>query len=163
MLGRRPNADEIAWELNIPVLQVEEAQRASRATLSLEKPLGLDGDSDDLTLGDEDHDWTLRDLTLGDALVDDLSLGPEALASRQLLVDELERAGLKLTERFRRVSADKVDWTVTMEDPATWTKPWSAAVTWNKTTVLYEYACHEDNIGMYGILAGKRADEKKGR
>ena len=102
-LGRRPNADEIAVELKIPVLQVEEAQRASRATLSLEKPLGLDGDSDDLTLGDEDHDWTLRDLTLGDALVDDLSLGPEALASRQLLVDELERGLQMLTPREQTV------------------------------------------------------------
>jgi len=88
-LGRRPNADEIAVELKIPVLQVEEAQRASRATLSLEKPLGLDGDSDDLTLGD--------------ALADDLNLGPEALASRQLLVDELERVLQMLTPREQTV------------------------------------------------------------
>jgi RNA polymerase primary sigma factor len=88
-LGRRPNADEIAVELKIPVLQVEEAQRASRATLSLEKPLGLDGDLDDLTLGD--------------ALADDLNLGPEALASRQLLVDELERVLQMLTPREQTV------------------------------------------------------------
>ncbi len=88
-LGRRPNAEEIAVELKIPVLQVEEAQRASRATLSLEKPLGLDGDSDDLTLGD--------------ALADDLNLGPEALASRQLLVDELERVLQMLTPREQTV------------------------------------------------------------
>ena len=70
---------------------------------------------------------------------------------------------MKLTERWTRVADDKIAYTFTVEDPATWTKPWSAAVTWNITTVLYEYACHEDNIGMYGILAGKRADEKKGR
>ena len=70
---------------------------------------------------------------------------------------------MKLTERWTRVADDKIAYTFTVDDPATWTKPWSAAVTWNKTTVLYEYACHEDNIGMYGILAGKRADEKKGR
>lgn len=88
-LGRRPNAEEVAAELKIPVLQVEEAQRASRATLSLEKPLGIDGDSDDLTLGD--------------ALADDLSLGPEALASRRLLVDELERVLQTLTPREQTV------------------------------------------------------------
>ncbi|MEJ7664505.1 MAG: hypothetical protein WKG07_35825 [Hymenobacter sp.] len=54
-------------------------------TLSLEKPLGLDGDSDDLTLGD--------------ALADDLSLAPEALASRTLLVNELETVLQSLTPR----------------------------------------------------------------
>ncbi|NBT95594.1 MAG: hypothetical protein EBT47_11475 [Chloroflexi bacterium] len=59
-LGRRPNPIEVAEKLGIPVVQVEEALRASRATLSLEKPLGIDGDSDDLTLGDalaDDLSW----------------------------------------------------------------------------------------------------------
>ena len=46
-------------------------------------------------------------------------------------------------------------------DPATWTKPWSAAIAWTKTGPLYEYACHEDNYGLYGILAGARAEERK--
>jgi RNA polymerase primary sigma factor len=85
--GRRPTPAEVAERLGIPQVQVEEALRASRATLSLEKPLGLDGDSDDLTLGD--------------ALADDLSLAPDALASRTLLVDELERVlhGLSAREQ----------------------------------------------------------------
>jgi RNA polymerase primary sigma factor len=83
--GRRPTPAEVALRLGIPLLQVEEALRASRATLSLEKPLGLDGDSDDLTLGD--------------ALADDLGLAPDALASRRLLVDELERVLQTLTPR----------------------------------------------------------------
>src|SRR5581483_9065133 len=83
--GRRPTAEEVAERLQIPVAQVQEALRASRATLSLEKPLGLDGDSDDLTLGD--------------ALADDSSLAPEAVASRILLVDELERVLRSLTPR----------------------------------------------------------------
>jgi RNA polymerase primary sigma factor len=83
--GRRPTPFEVADRLGIPQLQVEEALRASRATLSLEKPLGLDGDSDDLTLGD--------------ALADDLSLAPEALASRTLLVNELENVLQALTPR----------------------------------------------------------------
>ena len=88
-LGRRPNPIEVAGKLGIPVVQVEEALRASRATLSLEKPLGIDGDSDDLTLGD--------------ALADDLSLAPDALASRKLLVDELERVLQSLTPREQTV------------------------------------------------------------
>lgn len=83
--GRRPLPAEVAERLGIPQLQVEEALRASRATLSLEKPLGLDGDSDDLTLGD--------------ALADDLALAPDALASRTLLVNELECVLQALTPR----------------------------------------------------------------
>ncbi|MGH2351106.1 MAG: sigma-70 family RNA polymerase sigma factor [Chloroflexota bacterium] len=83
--GRRPSPAEVAERLGIPQLQVEEALRASRATLSLEKPLGLDGDSDDLTLGD--------------ALADDLGLAPDALASRTLLVNELECVLQSLTPR----------------------------------------------------------------
>lgn len=83
--GRRPTPTEVADRLGIPQVQVEEALRASRATLSLEKPLGLDGDSDDLTLGD--------------ALADDLSLAPDALASRTLLVNELETVLQSLTPR----------------------------------------------------------------
>ena len=83
--GRRPTPAEVAERLGIPQVQVEEALRASRATLSLEKPLGLDSDSDDLTLGD--------------ALADDLALAPDALANRTLLVDELERVLQTLTPR----------------------------------------------------------------
>lgn len=67
---------------------------------------------------------------------------------------------MKLTERFRRVDADHIDYRFTVEDPATWTRPWSAAIPWTKTGMLYEYACHEDNYGLYGILAGARAQEK---
>ena len=83
--GRRPVPAEVALKLGIPLPQVEEALRASRATLSLEKPLGLGGDSDDLTLGD--------------ALSDDVLLAPEAMAQRTLLVDELETVLAALTPR----------------------------------------------------------------
>jgi RNA polymerase primary sigma factor len=83
--GRRPSPAQIAERLGVPVLQVQEALRASRATLSLEKPLGLEGDGDDLTLGD--------------ALSDDIMLAPEAQASRSLLVDELECVLRELTPR----------------------------------------------------------------
>jgi len=68
---------------------------------------------------------------------------------------------LHLTERWTRVSDDRVEYRFTVEDPGTWSKPWSAAMGFNKTGMLYEYACHEDNVGLYGILAGARAQEKQ--
>jgi hypothetical protein len=67
---------------------------------------------------------------------------------------------LRLIERWTRVSDGRVEYRFTVEDATAWTKPWSAAIGWNKTGMLYEYACHEDNVGLYGILAGARAQEK---
>ena len=66
-----------------------------------------------------------------------------------------------LVEKWTRVSDDKIDYRFTVTDPETWTAPWSAAIAWNKGGTVYEYACHEDNFGLYGILAGARADEQK--
>jgi hypothetical protein len=66
---------------------------------------------------------------------------------------------MRLIERWTRVADDRIDYRFTVSDPATWTKPWSAAITWTRTGLLYEYACHEDNYGLYGILAGARARE----
>jgi len=48
-----------------------------------------------------------------------------------------------------------------VDDPSTWTKPWSGEVTMKKlTSPLYEYACQEGNYGMPNILSGHRAEEK---
>ena len=70
-------------------------------------------------------------------------------------------SGLRLVERWTRVADGRIDYRFTVSDPATWTKPWSAAIAWNKSGTLYEYACHEDNIDLYGILTGSRAAEQK--
>src|SRR5207244_3907673 len=68
---------------------------------------------------------------------------------------------MHLIERFRRVSADTLLYEFTVDDPTTWTRPWTAVVPMTKTEDrMYEYACHEGNYGMVGILAGARADEK---
>ena len=49
----------------------------------------------------------------------------------------------------------------TVADPATWTRPWTAAIPMSLTAgPIYEYACHEGNSSLAGILAGARADEK---
>ena len=69
---------------------------------------------------------------------------------------------LTLTERFQRIAPDKVRWTVTVDDPATWTKPWTFALplTADPNPVpLYE--CHEGNYGLKNILSAARAEERQ--
>jgi hypothetical protein len=69
---------------------------------------------------------------------------------------------VRLTERYTRVSPDFINWAITVEDPATWTRPWTFMIRLKRTDAqLYEYACHEGNTSMIGILAGARADEAK--
>ena len=66
-----------------------------------------------------------------------------------------------LVERFTRISSDAIQYGFTVEDPETWTRPWTAEVQLTKNDQpLYEYACHEGNYAMEGILAGARAEEK---
>jgi hypothetical protein len=69
-------------------------------------------------------------------------------------------ATLKLTERFTRVAPDKVRWTVTVEDPLTWTRPWtfSLPLTADDNPVP-SYECHEGNYGLKNILSAARAEE----
>jgi hypothetical protein len=68
---------------------------------------------------------------------------------------------LKLTERFRRISPDKVQWTVTVEDPSTWTRPWTFSMPLTSDNVpLPSYECHEGNYGLKNILSAARAEER---
>jgi hypothetical protein len=69
---------------------------------------------------------------------------------------------LKLTERYTRVSKDFINWELTVDDPTTWTKPWTFMIRLKRSDdQLYEYACHEGNHSMVGMLAGARAKEAK--
>jgi hypothetical protein len=69
---------------------------------------------------------------------------------------------LKVIEKFSRVDANTVLYEFTVDDPGTWTKPWSGEITMTKLdTPVYEYACHEGNYGMANNLSGARATEKK--
>jgi hypothetical protein len=62
-----------------------------------------------------------------------------------------------VVERFRRVDADTVIYEFTVEDPDGFTSPWTAAMPLRRTdSPIFEYACHEGNIGLAGILAGAR-------
>ena len=69
---------------------------------------------------------------------------------------------MRLTERFTRVNADTIVYRFTVDDPATWPRPWSAELPWRKAEgPIFEHACHEGNYGLYNTLAGARADEKR--
>src|SRR5262245_6138792 len=73
------------------------------------------------------------------------------------------RKNLHVIERFTRVADDMMDYQFTVSDAGVWTRPWTAALPWKKSDgQLYEYACHEGNYGMVGILSGARAEEKTG-
>ena len=70
-------------------------------------------------------------------------------------------ASLQLVERFTRVDADTLLYEVTVDDPTTWTSPWTYAVPMMKNSdPIYEYACYEGNYAMEVILAGARAKER---
>jgi hypothetical protein len=70
-------------------------------------------------------------------------------------------ATLRLVERFTRTSPDRLEWSVTVSDPATWTRPWtfSMPLTMNDGEAVMEFACHEGNYAVPHILSGARASE----
>ena len=70
-------------------------------------------------------------------------------------------ASTHLVERFTRTAADTLVYEFTVDDPTVWTRPWTAFVETSRSeTPIYEYACHEGNYGIVGVLAGARAEEK---
>ena len=67
---------------------------------------------------------------------------------------------MRLVERFTRTGPDSLEYEVEVDDPQMYTRPWTVAYPFAlSTNVMYEYACHEGNIGMEGILAGGRAED----
>ena len=73
---------------------------------------------------------------------------------------------LHLVERFKRADADTLEYTITVEDPATFSRPWTAVIPISRLpddTQIYEYACHEGNYAMPNLLAGSRAQAAKAK
>jgi hypothetical protein len=69
---------------------------------------------------------------------------------------------LHLVERFRRIDKDTLLYQVTLEDPTTYTRPWTIELPAARMDGdIYEYACHEGNYGMYNLLSASRAAEKE--
>ena len=69
----------------------------------------------------------------------------------------------KLIERFKPISPELVEWSVTINDPTTWTRPWTFAMNLTKGAAAqqpFEYACHEGNYGMQNMLNAARKAER---
>jgi len=70
-------------------------------------------------------------------------------------------ANLHLVERLTRLDADTIEYRFTVEDPTTWTRPWTVSYPIVRTSgPIYEFACHEGNYGLRDILSGARYEEK---
>ena len=69
---------------------------------------------------------------------------------------------ITLTERFTRISADVILYEMRVDDPKTWTRPWTMQYPLKRDDNygFFEYACHEGNYSLFNILSGARADEK---
>jgi len=74
------------------------------------------------------------------------------------------RQNLHLVERLTRAADDRITYRVTIDDPTTWTRPWTLEVPWERTpdrlNQAYESSCHEGNYGLLGMLANTRAAER---
>jgi hypothetical protein len=69
---------------------------------------------------------------------------------------------VRVVERFTPTAADRLEWSFTVDDPSTWTRPWTFAMplTRNDVEAVLEYACHEGNRAMANLLSAARAEEK---
>jgi hypothetical protein len=109
-----------------------------------------------LWMGDSRGHWE------GDTLIVDTTNFNDKIISNSFNCCPGSGSSLHVVERFTRVGADRIDYQYTVDDPATYTRPWTASVPMTKTQgPLFEYACHEGNYAMVGILAGARAKEKE--
>ncbi len=71
---------------------------------------------------------------------------------------------MRLTERLTRISPDLLRYQFTVEDPSTWTKPWSGEVLWPRVGgAMYEAACHDENYSVLNVLKGEKATEEATR
>ena len=68
---------------------------------------------------------------------------------------------MRLTERFSRTGPDTLRYEFTLDDPATYTRPWTVRLELAPRSQLLEYACHEGNYSVANMLSGSRADEKR--
>jgi hypothetical protein len=99
----------------------------------------------------------------GDMLVVDTTNFTDRIWNQFSIWNWASDQNLHVVERFRRKDANTLEYSFTVEDPTVWTQPWTAVENMKTTTdLMYEYACHEGNYGMMGILRGARLAEKEG-
>ena len=82
--------------------------------------------------------------------------------NRRSVYQNADPESLTITERFTRVANDKLRWSVTIDDPHTWTRPWtfSMPLTMSDAEPIQLYECHEGNYGLRNILSAARAEER---
>jgi hypothetical protein len=108
-----------------------------------------------LWLGDSRGHWE------GNTLVIDTTNFNDKIISNNFNCCGASGESLHVVERLTRVSADRIDYRYTVDDPATYTRPWTVDVPMMKSDgPLYEYACHEGNYALEDILKGAREQEK---
>ena len=97
-------------------------------------------------------------VTTGSPLGDDIPVGP---------YDELGRSGypqgnFHLIERYTPIDANTMNYEATIDDPTTWTRPFTYLMPWRRETdyQIFEYACHEGNYGLRNALSAARYQEK---
>ena len=80
----------------------------------------------------------------------------------ELTFRESRGGRLHTIERFTRTGPKQVEWKITVDDPATWTRPWSFAIpmTEDNDQAIVEYTCHETNLALRNVLSGARNKEK---
>ena len=73
-------------------------------------------------------------------------------------------SSLKTVERFKPVRKGVIDWSITFDDAKTWVRPWTYGMqlTRDESQKIFEYACHEGNEGLQGILISERLRDKEG-
>ena len=100
-------------------------------------------------MGDSRGHWE------GDTLVVDTTNFTDKTAFRN------STANLHLVERFKRVDAETLIYEFTAEDPDTWVRPWTAQIAMVRIEgPIFEFACHEGNLGIANTLSAARAQEK---
>ena len=108
-----------------------------------------------LWLGDSIGHWEGKTLVVETTNFDD------RIVANSFNCCGLAGENLRVTERFTRVSADLIDYQYTVDDAVIYSRPWTASVPLTSIDgPIYEYACHEGNLAMVGILAGARAQER---
>jgi hypothetical protein len=114
------------------------------------------GNNIQLWMGDSRGHWE------GDTLIIDTTNYNDKIVSNSFNCCPGSGSKLHVVERFTLVGPDAIDYRYTVEDPATYTRPWTASVPMTRTAgPIFEYACHEGNYAMVDMLAGARAKEKK--
>jgi hypothetical protein len=105
-------------------------------------------------LGDSRGRWD------GDTLVVETTNFNDKVKERSIVAFSSGQ-NLRLVERFRRIDRDTIDYRLTVEDPTTFVGPWTASIPMSRLGgQIYEYACHEGNYALPGILRGARVVEK---